>query len=136
VVLFGEGESGGDAGVAGEEGSEEGGAVALLAAVEEDDVVGEAGVGGLGAVEDVLDGGEGLAVGEVAFAAGDAAFQEPGAVAVHLQVGVVVAFEGEAIEVVEVFEEARGDVAEVGGVADAVVEAGDDEAVGAVLVVG
>jgi len=110
-------------------------AVALSAAVEEDDVAGEA-AGVLGAVEDGADGGEGLVVGEVAGAAHDALLEEPGAGAGLLHVRVVVAFEGEDVHVLEGFDEVRGDAAEVGGVADAAAGGFDEEAVGAGAVVG
>ena len=107
--LVGEGEAWWDSGVLAAEAFEEFGAVALLAAVEEDDVVGEFFFAGLGAVEDGLDGGEGLVVGEVALAAHDSAFEEPGAGAGFLHEGVVVGFEGEDVEIAEAVEEGGGD---------------------------
>lgn len=103
----------------GEESAEQVGAVALAAAVEEDDVGGEGGAGLFAEVEDFADGGEGLVVGEVAGAVHDALFEEVGAWAGELHLGVVVAFEGEDVDVGEVFDELGGDLAEVGGVADA-----------------
>ena len=112
--------------------------VALARAVEEEDVAREV-VGaaeGLGAVEDGLDGGEGLIVGEVAAAAHDALFEEPGAGAVALHVGVVVGFECENVDAAEAGDEFIGDVAEIGGEADAVAVAGEEESVGAFGIVG
>jgi zinc protease len=67
---------GGDAAVLREDGAHEVGAVALAAAVQEDDVVGQGGISGLGAVEDLANGGQCLVVRQVAAAAHDAALEE------------------------------------------------------------
>ena len=56
---------------------------------------------GVGAVEDFLDGGEGLLVGEVAGAAHDALFQVVGAVAGLFHVGIVIRIQGEEINTAE-----------------------------------
>jgi hypothetical protein len=137
-VLVGLGEDLRDARVLNEEFALKVGAVALAAAVEEDDVAGEA-VGAAGflcAVEDGLDGGEGLVIAEVATAAHDALLEEPGTVGGAFHFGVVVGFKGENVNAAEAFDEGIGDVSEVGSEADAVVVAGDEEAVGAGVIVG
>ncbi len=72
----------------------------------------------------------------MAFAAHDALFEEPGAIGGAFHFGVVVGFEGEDVDAAEGVDERVGDVAEVGGETDAVIVAGDEEAVGAGVVVG
>jgi hypothetical protein len=70
-----------------------------------------------------------LKVGKVATAASDAALKETGSGAVSLHLGVVVGFQRNAIKIAEAVEEVRRHVAKVGGVADAIAEAVDYEAV-------
>ena len=64
----------GDTLVGAEEPPDEIRAVTLLAAMQQDDMIGQS----AGTVEEFADGGEGLDVGQVAFASGDAALQEHG----------------------------------------------------------
>ena len=137
-ILMRERQDGGDARVGGEEAVEEFGAVALAAAMEKDDVAREAvrAAGKAGAIEDGLDGGEGLGVGEVAAAAHDALLEVVGAVAVFFHVGVVVGLDGKEVDATEFFDEGMGDVAEVGGETGAVAVGFHDEAVGAGGVMG
>lgn len=138
LVLVGQGEDLGDARVAGEEFAHEGGAVALAGTVEEDDVAGEAvgAAGGEGAIEDGLNGGEGFVVGEVSGAAHDALLEEPGAGGIAFHVGVVIGFDGEDVDAAEAGDEFVGDAAEIGGETDAVVVAVEEEAMGALFIVG
>jgi hypothetical protein len=82
-----------------------------------------------GTVEEFTDGGECLEVGKVAVAAGDSALQEPGAGALSLHLGVVVALQRDAVKIAETVKKVGRDMAEVGGEADAIAEAVDYKAV-------
>ena len=64
----------------------------------------------------------------MAVSAGDAAFQEPGAAAIGLHPRIVVGLECNTIEIAESVEQVTRHVSEVGGIADAITEAVDDEA--------
>lgn len=130
-------EDGCDACIADEEFAHEFRAVALSAAVKQDDVAGETigAAGGLRAIEDGLNGGEGLLVAEMPAAAHDALLEIPGAIAGAFHFGVVIGFHREEIDAAESFDEHVGHVAEVGGETGAVTVAGDEEAVGAFFIV-
>ncbi len=138
LLLMGEGEDLRNPRVPGKEFFEQDWAVTFAAAMQQQDVPREAigAAGGEGAVEDFLDGGEGLVVGEVSRAAHDAIFEKPGSRGVLLHVVVVIGFEGEYIDAAEAFDEGVGDMAEVGGEADAVPVAGEEKSVGALGIVG
>ena len=113
--------------VGAEQPAEEIWAVALLASMQQYDVIRRLS----GTVEEFADGGEGLEVGKVAMATGDAALQERGPGTVGLHLGIVVAFQCDAVKVAETVKEVGRDMAEIGGVADAIAEALNDKAVGA-----
>lgn len=136
--LVAEGENGGDTGIAGKEFSHQRGTIALLAAMQKDDMAGQAvGATGFGsAVEDGADGMKGLFIGEVTLAAHHALLEIPGAVGSAFHHGVVIRFEREDIDAAEAFDEGVGDVAQVGGETHAVIVAFDKKAVGSLRIVG
>lgn len=114
------------------------GAVALAAAVEEDDVPREV-VGSAdfaGAVEDGADGGEGLVIGEVPAAAHDALLEKPGARTGKFHVVVVVGFDGEEVDAAEFFDEGVGHMPKIGRESSAGAGGFDDKAVGTSGVMG
>lgn len=100
-------------------------AITVLAAMQQDDVIRQL----AGAVEQFANGGQGLKVGKVATTAGDAALEEVGTGTIGLHLRVVVGFQCDAVKIAEAIEEVRRHVTKVGGVADAIAEAADDEAV-------
>ena len=100
-------------------------AVALLAPMQQHNVIRQS----VGAVEEFADGGKGLKVGKVAVAAGDAALEEPWASAVGLHLRVVVALQRDAVKVAKLIEEVARNMAEISGIADAIAKAIHDKAV-------
>ena len=70
----------------------------------------------------------------MAFPSGDAALQEHGAPAFGLHLRVVIALQCNAVKVAKAVIEVTGDMAEVGGVADAIAVAVDDKAVRAKMI--
>lgn len=106
-------------------------AVTLLAAMQQYDVIRQSAC----PVEEFADGGKRLGVGKMAVPAGDTSLQEQGSGAIGLHAGVVVALQRNAVEIAEVVEEGARDMAEIGGIADAVTETVDRETVRAEAVV-
>lgn len=124
-MLLGQSEARRDPPINAEHLSNELGAIAFPAAMQKHDVIRRL----ARAVEEFANGGESLRVGQMAVATGNPSLDEmrTGTVGLHLR--VVVGFQCDAIEIAEAIEEVRRHVAEVGGVANAIAEAVDDEAV-------
>ncbi len=120
-----EGEPRGDSLVRGEEATHEMRAIAFLAAMQEHDVIRQA----TRAVEQLAQGCERLEVREVAAAAHDALLQKQGARTLGLHLRIVIALQGDAVEIAEAVEKGARNVTEISGVADAIVEPIDDEPV-------
>ena len=105
-------------------------AVTFLAAMQQDDVIRQS----TGAIEEFADSGEGLLIGQVTITAGDTALQEPGAGTVGLHLGVVIGLQRDAIEVAETVKKVGRHTAKIGGVADAIAETANHEAVRAKVI--
>jgi len=127
LVLLGEREALGDSAIADEERAQQPRTVALAAAVQEHDMPRKAAARSLGAIEDGAHAVVGLVVGKMAAATHDPAFEERGAGALELHRRVVIRFQCEDVEGVEMIEQMRRDVAEIRCVADATAEAFDQE---------
>jgi len=81
------------------------------------------------AIKDLTDGVESLAIGEMTAPTCDVAPQKPWAAAVGLHLRIVVSFECNAIEAVETVEQVTRHPSQIGGIADAITKAVDDETV-------
>ncbi len=76
-------------------------AIAFLAPMQQHNVIRQP----TRAVEKFADGSEGLRIGKVTAAAGDAALQEPWAGAIGLHLRIVIALQRDAIQIAEAVEE-------------------------------
>src|SRR5688500_9348674 len=135
LELLGQREPRGDALVTREEFAQERWAVALAAAVQQDDVAREPAALALAAVEDAADRVVRLRVRKVTSAAHDAIFQEPRASGVDLHFRVVIALEREQVEADEFIVQLARDAPEIGRPADAAMESLEEEPVRACAVV-
>ena len=131
LVLAGQVKAFGDAGVRGVQLFEQAGAIALAGQMKQHDVRG----GRVGLGEQVLEGVEGLFVGQVAAVGHDAVLEHRGTGRVELHPRIVVGFDGQEMDVEHGVKQRVGDVAEIGGVGQAVFAATEDVAGGALRIV-